>query len=153
MVLAFGLEKASRVIVIWGSNRFVDCLALLASKTETVLSVSAAPLEIDLLIPDDVPTNIFRILRNRVVSSPGPSSAQIASTEKAVAVLWNEIPVLMAQDIGREQQNPFHDRILLHIDFRPFGLNVFDDAAGIHIGGGLIGRSAFSHCSAAITLG
>jgi hypothetical protein len=32
------------------------------------------------------------------------------------------------------------------------GMNVFDDWAGIHVGQGLLGRTAFSRCSTAISL-
>ena len=32
------------------------------------------------------------------------------------------------------------------------GMNVFDDAAGIHVGEGLVARTAFSGCSTAIFL-
>lgn len=148
------MEKAGRVIVVWGGNRFIDCVDLLAWKDRSVLRVSAAPIRIDLRITSavsEVPGTELEISENRAVSS-APHEVSVNRSPNAVALLWTALPILMAQDIGVDSISQ-HQMVLLRVDLRPLGMNVFDDAAGIHVGGDLIARTAFSRCSRAITLG
>jgi hypothetical protein len=93
----------------------------------------------------------LEITENRIVTSE-PEQATVSSPPNAVAILWTELAIVMAQDIGLDRISQ-HQMILLHADLRPLGMNVFDDAAGIHVGGDLIARTTFSRCSRAIALG
>jgi hypothetical protein len=148
------LEKAGRVIVIWGGNRFIDCVDLLAWKDRSVLRLSAAPVRIDLRVSpavSEVSGSQLEVSENRIVGSV-PRQATVNSLPNAFALLWTELPIVIAQEIGMDTVSQ-HPMILLHTDLRPLGMNVFDDAAGIHVGGDLIARTAFSRCSRAITLG
>ncbi len=42
--------------------------------------------------------------------------------------------------------------IVLHVDLRPIGMNIFDDANGIHIGDSTLAGNTFQGVSTAITL-
>jgi len=94
----------------------------------------------------------LEITKNRIITSE-PEQATVNSPPNAVAVLWTELAIVMAHDIGLDRISQHHRMILLHADLCPLGMNVFDDAAGIHVGGDLIARTAFSRCSRAIALG
>ena len=52
----------------------------------------------------------------------------------------------MAQEVG-------DNTVLLHTDFRPLGMEIFDDAAGLHVGSGVLSANNFVGCSIGIALG
>jgi hypothetical protein len=132
--------------VVWGSNSLRNCVALLSWKDEIVLSISGSPLRIDLRTPSSSNAKAkLRVDQNRVVESE-PGDTKVVETTHAVAILKNGIPILMAQDAG-------NDEITLHTDLRPLGMNIFDDAAGLHIGGSTLANNSFAGLSTAISLG
>jgi hypothetical protein len=111
-----------------------------------VLRVQVSPVRIDLKTPAGLLAgDEIDIQENRLVAPAGPE-ARVAATPQAVAVFWKNLPILMAQAVES-------DTILIHADFRPLGMNIFDDAAGLHVGGGLLGGNSFRGCSTAISLG
>jgi hypothetical protein len=144
------------VIVVWGGNRMIDCVALLSWRNQTVLRLSTSPVVVDFVVPSDGSSDNglrpLEIVANELVSpKPRPREVVIKSSPGAVAVLWSELPLIMAQDIGIDAPSG-QPMVLLHTDLRPVGMNVFDDAAGIHVGGNVLARTAFDRCSTAIAL-
>jgi hypothetical protein len=131
--------------VIWGGNRIVDCVALLSWKDQVVLAVSSAPPRVDLRTPAEArPAKGVRIEQNQIVETlPG---IKVAVKAESVAVLLDALPILTVVDIGS-------DTLLVRADFRPLGMSVFDDAAGLHIGASVLTNNHFSGCSTAIALG
>ncbi len=144
------------MIVVWGGNRMIDCVALLSWRNQTVLRISMSPVMIDFVVPSDGSSENglrpLEIVANELVSpKPGPREVEIKSSSGGVAVLWRELPLITAQDIGVDGPSG-QPMVLLHTDLRPVGMNVFDDAAGIHVGESLLARTAFDRCSTAIAL-
>lgn len=142
------------MIVLWGGNRMVDCVALLSWQDRAVMTVASRPVRVDFSVPPslgvDAPS--FEIVANQVVSpARPPKELAIRESPDAVAILWTELALVTAQEIGTDEATgtPI---VLLHADLRLLGMNVFDDAAGIHVGGALVARTSFSRCSTAITL-
>ena len=139
------------MIVIWGGNRMIDCVSLLSWNAQTVIRLSPNPLSVDLAVPPQIEPRVEIVANDVKGPTPRPKELEVRHSPNAVAILWAEVPILTAQDIGRDEVSG-EEMILLHADLRLFGMNVFDDAAGIHIGGALVARTAFSGCSAAISL-
>jgi hypothetical protein len=149
-----GRLEEGGLIVVWGGNRLIDCVALLSWKDRTVLRISTSPIRVDFFVPPGVSAGSqpLEIAANQLLAPEfSPRELSISSSPNAVAVLWTELPIVTAQDIGTDRVSG-HPMVLLHTDLRPLGMNVFDDAAGIHVGEGLLARTAFSHCSTAIFL-
>ena len=131
--------------VTWGGNDLIDCVALLAWGDQVVLRVSSSPIRVDLKVPSAASDSGLEIQGNELIT-PTVSKARVVTTSEAVAVFWQSVAILMAQEIDA-------NTVLLHTDFRALGVNIFDDAAGLHIGGSLLGGNTFSGCSTAIALG
>ena len=131
--------------VYWGGNDLIDCVDLLAWSDRLVLRVSSSPVRVDLKVPASEPHTELEIHDNDLIA-PTVSHARVVKTPEAVAVFWRNVAILMAQQLDA-------DTVLLHTDFRPLGLGIFDDAAGLHIGGSVLGGNSFSGCSTAIALG
>lgn len=132
--------------VIWGGNDLTDCASLLAWQDQIVLRVQVAPVRIDFKTPAGLLVGAEIDVRENRLVAPASPDARVAATPQAVAVFWKNLPILMAQAVEI-------DTILIHADFRPLGMNIFDDAAGLHVGGGLLGGNNFRGCSTAISLG
>jgi hypothetical protein len=142
------------VIVVWGGNRLIDCVSLLSWKDRTILSVSTSPVLVHLTVPPDGTNGLkpLKIEANELISStPPPREVDIRISPTGVAILWTQLPIVTVLDIGLDRPSG-HRMVLLRTDLRPLGINVFDDAAGIHVGEGLVARTAFSRCSTAIVL-
>jgi hypothetical protein len=138
------------MIVHWGGNYFRDCVALLSYGNQVVLAVSGPPVRIDLAAPAPIFEVAVNIQQNKLVgSSPGffrvlPTPSP--DTPDAVTILAGERPVLMAHSIDA-------DEIILHVDLRALGVNIFDDASGLHIGDSTLANNKFEGSSTAIALG
>lgn len=148
MALCWRLE-AGGMTVVWGHNHFVDCVALLAWKGELVLGVASGPLRIDLKTPTtaDVKRSL-RIEANMVVESSS-NDVNVIARDASVSILLGDAALLMAHDLG-DGNGP---RIMLHTDLRLLGMNIFDDSAGLHVGGSTLARNRFVGLSTAIALG
>ena len=131
--------------VCWGGNDLIDCVNLLAWRDQLVLRVSSSPIRVDLKVPASAPYSELEIQGNDLIA-PTVSHARVVNTPEAVAVFWQRAAILMAQQLDAHT-------VLLHTDFRSLDLDIFDDAAGLHIGGSLLGGNTFSGCSTAIALG
>ena len=63
-----------------------------------------------------------------------------------MSVIFHDFPMLVAISEGQ-------DRVLLRLDLRLIGINVFDDAEGLHIGGNSFRGNRISNAATAISLG
>ena len=132
--------------VIWGGNELTDCVALLASNDKIMLSVLPSPVRVDFIVPATIATPFPVEIRSNRVTGSGSSDVRVAESPGAVAVFWRNMPILMAQEVAEST-------VLLHTDFRPLGMEIFDDAAGLHIGSGVLAANNFVGCSIGIALG
>jgi hypothetical protein len=131
--------------IIWGGNHMQDCLALLTWQDQVVLAVKDSPLRVSLKTPQPgTATPQVVVEDNQVVDTN--EQVRVVSNAQSIAVLLNGAPILLLQEIGESN-------LLLHSDLRPLGMNIYDDAAGLHIGGSVLAANHFSGCSTAISLG
>lgn len=144
------------MIVVWGGNRMIDCVALLSWQDQIVLGIAdAKPLKVTFSVPRSISegSQSLEIVENQIVAPrPKPRELSVSWSPDALTVLWKDVPIITALEIEPEPLNPSHRRVVLRTDLRPLGMNIFDDGAGIHVGGSVIARTAFSHCSTAIRL-
>lgn len=77
--------------------------------------------------------------------APGQHDVRVVPTDRSVTVLFRSFPILIAV---ADQA----DEVVLRLDLRPIGINVFDDAAGFHVGGNLLSRNRVSNSATAISL-
>ena len=131
--------------VNWGGNEFVDCVALLGNSIRLQI-VSLSPVRIHFSLPATPMTPVSIEIRDNVVAVGTDNVRVFSESADAVAVIWKNVPILMAQQIG-------HDTVLLHTDFRPLGIEIFDDAAGLHAGSTILNGNNFTGCSIGISIG
>jgi hypothetical protein len=132
--------------VSWASNEFKDCVALLAARDQIMLQVWSSPLRVDFVVPATPLTPSPLEIRGNRVANADTSNVRVSESSDAVAVIWRNVPILMAQEIE-------NGTVLLHTDFRPLGIDIFDDAAGLHVGSSVLSGNNFTGCSIAIALG
>jgi hypothetical protein len=135
--------------VFWGGNRMVDCVSLLSWREHLVLAVVGLPIKIDLAAQPPLASVGINIRQNRDLGTQSGFLRILATPDaeqpNAVTMLGGDRLVLFAHA-------PFPDEIVLHVDLRPIGMNVFDDADGIHIGDSTLAGNTFQGVSTAITL-
>jgi hypothetical protein len=138
--------EEDRMKVSWGGNELTDCAALLAMQDKIMLQVLPSPVRVNFSLPTNPVTPVsIEIRDNRIVSSDS-GEFHVSESPRAVAVMWKNVPILMAQQIG-------DDTVLLRTDLRPLGIGIFDDAAGLHIGSSVLSGNNFAGCSIGIALG
>ena len=132
--------------VSWGGNEMTDCVALLGLQEKVMLRVLPSPVRVDLIVPVTETTPFPVEIRGNQVSTPGAEDLIVLAYEWSVAVFWRDMLILMAQEMIS------NETVLLHTDFRPLGMDIFDDAAGLHIGSSVLRGNNFSGCSIGIAL-
>ncbi len=133
------------MIVVLGGNEFIDCESILVAKGEPVLSVRTIPLTITIQTPKAwPPPQAMTVVANDV--PPHQEGVRVVRGNVSVCVVFHDFPMLFAVS-----ERP--DRVLLRIDLRPIGINVFDDAQGLHIGENFFRGNRISNAAAAISLG
>ena len=78
---------------------------------------------------------------------PGSSKeVKVVKSDTSVAIFWEEAPLVIATllDTGT---------VSLRADLRPIGINLYDDADGLHIGNAHFRSSTFSRAAVAFQLG
>jgi hypothetical protein len=136
--------EEGRVIVLLGGNEFVDCENILAAKGEPLLSVRA-PLTVTVRTPQEWPQSQALSVVSNEVAPPDQEGVQVFRDGLSVCVVFQGFPMLFAVS-----EKP--DRVLLRLDLRAIGINVFDDAQGLHIGGNLFRGNRISNAATAISL-
>lgn len=135
--------------VYLGSNRFVDCHALLGLREQPVLAIRTEPLRVDMVVPAGLPSGItFEVRDNAIVQRPGQAIQQLQVIPQAtsVGIFWGNVPLVIAV-LG--DASTVHVRV----DLRPLGILFYDDAEGLHVGTNVFGGNGFANCATAIALG
>jgi hypothetical protein len=79
------------------------------------------------------------------IPEPGQHDLRVVQTDRSLTVLLRNFPILIAVV---DQA----DEVVLRLDLRPVGINVFDDAEGLHVGRNLLSRNRVSNGATAISL-
>jgi hypothetical protein len=137
--------EEERMKVIWGGNEFIDCVSLLGYSV-VLQVVSASPVRITFRLPTSPMTPVAVEIRDNAVTAGAEHVRVFSDSPDSVAVTWKNVPLLMGQQISA-------DTVLLHADLRPLGIEIFDDAAGLHVGSGILSGNNFTGCSIGIALG
>jgi hypothetical protein len=131
--------------VVLGSNRFVDCRVIVAIRQHDLLRVATSPLRLSLTTPPDLPSGrSVQVVDSANQPSSAPS-VKVISGDKSVAVFWEEAPLVIATLLAESL-------VSLRADLRSIGINLFDDAEGLHIGTNLFAGNWLSGASTAIIL-
>ncbi len=134
-----------------GTNHFVDCDAIISIKGAPALKVTISPLRLTVATPADLPSGrLVRVIDNRpepVGSSAVSPLVRVVASEKSVAVFWDQFLIAVATLL--DDQTTVH----LHVDLRPIGINVFDDASGLHVGGMHFTQATIANSATAFSLG
>jgi hypothetical protein len=68
------------------------------------------------------------------------------ASEKSVAIFWDDAPLAIATLLDP-------DTVSLRLDLRLIGINLFDDALGLHVGNNVFARNNVVGCETALALG
>lgn len=130
-------------IVAIGSNRLEDCESLIALGDQPILQVRDEPLEVDLALPPNAPKPL-RIKANTreagdVSIAVGPSTVTIVTADLAQLVL-HAVRMVSGE-------------VVVHLDLRAFGVLVYTDPQGLHVGTATFARNVIRGARVAIALG
>ena len=132
--------------IVFGANQFVDCGALVAIGSQTILRVDTGPLRVTLVTPASLPSGrIVHVVDNE----PNPTSSphvRIVKSDSSVAIFWDHAPLVIATELEPST-------VSLRADLRPIGLNLYDDATGLRIGDAHFMGSVFTGAAVAFQLG
>lgn len=135
--------------LFWGTNVLVDCVTLMGWQDQSLLRVWDQPLRVDLKTPPDLPSQVKVEIAGNQVREDSTGLVRVSVDAGSVGVFSRDVPILMAISA----QNGADRAVYLHVDLRPLGMRVFDDAEGLHIGGACLKHNHMVGCSAAIALG
>jgi hypothetical protein len=132
-------------IVEFGTNRFVDCRALVGFRGRHVVAVASDPLQVSLRVPIEgsPDTAGVEVENGNVVRGDGIT---ITADRGSFAIYSND--VLIAVALRRSDEV-----VYLKLDLRPLGVEMFDDAEGLHIGTNTLAQNEFKNAATAIALG
>lgn len=127
--------------VLLGTNRFEGCETLLAYRDVPVLAVAVTEsgLMLDLHMPEGA--RALTIERNQKISG----DASVWTALGFVSVIVDQTLVVHAVRTGE-------DEVLVDLDLRPLGADVYTDAAGLHIGGNVLARNVVQGARVAVVL-
>ena len=134
------------MIVVLGGNEFVDCENILAAGGEPLLSIRTAPLSVTFRTPKVWSQSPAVTIVANEVTPPPQDGVHVVRDATSVSVVLRGFPMLVAIGEGK-------DRVLLRLDLRPLGINVFDDAEGLHLGSNTFRGNRISNAATAISLG
>jgi hypothetical protein len=126
-----------------GTNRFIDCRAILAYQATDVVAVELAPLRVTLCVPAEGGGPALPIEHGQVVQG---NTVTTLRDERSFSVFVGDSLVLAA--LLRSA-----DTVHLKLDLRPLGLVIFDDADGLHIGTNVFAQNRIAGADVAIALG
>ena len=132
--------------VVLGSNHFVDCANVVAIRQHALVRVTTRPMRLSLTTPPDLPSaRQVQVVDNEVRDGSDPR-VRVVRSETSVAVFWEETPLLIATALDVV-------KVSLRLDLRPIGINLYDDAAGLHAGGNRFAGNEIVNCETAVALG
>ena len=125
--------------VTLGGNVLIDCPTLLAFKGQPVVRVTTNPFDLQLNVPDDLPSPRTQVLPEKVRTEHLDAVVFFSPGNYAVA-----IAILLS---------PSTQEVYLRLDLRPLGINIFDDQAGLHVGNNVLVGNIVERSEVAINLG
>ena len=139
--------------VLLGTNRIEDCQTLIAVRDHAVLRVEASPPPNSPRLMLSTPPGLrsgrsLTIEDNRLVSANEIARAlnpKVFVAGSTVSVFLGDTLLLLATQVDPET-------VHVKLDLRPLGINVYDDAYGLHVGPSTLARNHLSHCPTAIGL-
>ena len=97
------------------------------------------------MTPPDLPSGRSVQVVDNVSQPESALSVRVVGGDKSVAVFWDETPLVIATSLAESL-------VSLRVDLRAIGINLFDDADGLHIGGNTFAGNLVSGASTAIAL-
>ncbi len=132
--------------VVFGSNHFVDCGTLVAFGNEPALRVGSEPLRVTLATPRNLPSGRTVHVVDNERRPTSSTEVKVVRSDKSVAIFWEESPLVIATELDA-------NTVSLRADLRPIGINLYDDATGLHIGQMHFMGSTFAGAVVAFQLG
>jgi len=130
--------------VILGGNRFVDCESILGYRGTSLLKVGFAPLRLELVTPEELPSQ--RAVRVDEQGLSPPDRVRVVRSPQSFAIFWDEDALAMATLLDPDTAH-------LKLDLRPLGINIYDDPNGLHIGHNTFTGNSVTGSATAISLG
>lgn len=131
--------------VILGGNSFIDCQTLVAYQEQAILRVLLDPVRVALNTPTDVPTVRHLVVDEKSAIYPADAGRVVAG-DLCFAFIANDVTIVVA--ILAEQET-----VHLRLELRPFGMNIYDDVNGLHIGGNAFRGNEIRNAAIGINLG
>lgn len=131
--------------VILGGNSFIDCQTLLAYQGRTIVRVLLDPIRVALNTPNDVAKVRHLIVDEKSDVHPADAGHAVAG-DRCFAFIANDVAVIVAILVNQET-------VHLRLELRPFGMNIYDDVNGLHIGGNAFRGNEIRNAATAINLG
>lgn len=132
-----------------GTNVLRDCETLIGLKEHALLRVKTDPLRVTLSTPPDTaPETRVQIVDNidqDQAPGKGEDQTRITAGRDTITIVRRDIPLLVAT--MTDQSN-----VLLRLDLRPLGIQIYDDAYGLHVGGNQLAKNQIEQCMVAIGL-
>jgi hypothetical protein len=132
--------------VILGSNHFEGCDNIVAIRQHALLRVETSPLRLSLTTPPELPSARRIQVVDNEVRTGSDIKVRVVKSETSVAIFWDETPLLIATALDDV-------RVSLRLDLRPIGINLYDDALGLHAGSNNFAGNQIVNCQTAIALG
>ncbi|HBH03556.1 MAG: hypothetical protein A2W08_16060 [Candidatus Rokubacteria bacterium RBG_16_73_20] len=129
--------------VLLGRNRFVECGSILAYKGVPLLSVAFDPLRLELATPEGLPSG--RAVHVDPKGKSPEDRVRVVATPHSFAIFWGEDALAVATLL---EAGTVH----VKLDLRPLGINIYDDADGLHIGQNTFSGNVVSRSAVAISL-
>ncbi len=130
--------------VLMGTNSFVDVETLIGLRNRPLLQVAPSPLRVTLKCPADVPKVKPIEIEENVVKGEA-SGIRVITRSDVVLVYLNHNLLVTAAQIDDET-------IHMKVDLRAIGINIYDDANGLHIAGNCFSQNTVNSAGTAINL-
>jgi hypothetical protein len=140
------MEMRRMTDVVLGTNRFVGCDTIVSLEQQALLRVHTSPLRVSLTTPPNLPSGMHVQVVDNVKQTESLENVVVVAGDTSVAIFWSETPLVIATLLAESL-------VSLRVDLRPIGINMFDDANGLHIGGNHFSGNWISGSSTAIALG
>lgn len=135
------------MLVVIGTNSFVDCENIVILQGNPLLKVAANPLRLTVVTPQNLPSGRHvRVVDNISAVNDQTGKVRVISSEQSVQIFWDNFLLVVGTLIAPET-------VHIHIDLRPIGILCHDDQTGLHVGNINMSSSTFTGTNAAFTLG
>ena len=134
--------------VIVGGNRMTDCRTIIGWGDQPLLQVLTDPLRVQLRTPPNLPSGRSVAVADNTNASGNPEArraVRVIAEPRVVGVFWDSSPLVIATLLDPQT-------VHVKLDLRHLGINVFDDAEGLHVGANVVARNELVNCETAIGL-